>query len=157
MPLECAMTFSNDIVGSNTKGGRANTSAVIEFEHEVYSPVDEQEGSVSGARVHKAAHVTKEIDTASPSLFQACCTGQTLDEIKIDFYKITPAGKEEIYYTITMNGVKVASVKEVLPNTKDPAKEKLTHLEEVRFLYEKINWKHADGYEFEDSWAGVPA
>ncbi len=157
MPLECAMTYSNDIVGSNTKGGRADTSAVIEFEHQVYSPVDEQEGTVTGSRVHKAASITKEIDTASPSLYQACCNGQTLDEIKIDFYKITPAGKEEIYYTITMNGVKVASVTDVLPNTKDPALEKQTHLERVRFLYEKINWKHADGYEFEDEWAAVAA
>lgn len=153
MALECAMTYSNDIVGSNTKAGRANTSAVIEFKHEVYSPVDEQEGAVTGSRIHRAAEVWKEIDTASPSLFQACCTGQTLDEVKIDFYRITPAGKEEVYYTITMSGVKVASVKDVLPNTKDPLKEKQTHLERVRFLYEKINWKHADGYEFEDAWA----
>lgn len=157
MPLECAMTYSNDIVGSNTKGGRAQTSAIVEFSHQVYSPVDVQEGTVTGSRVHGTAEVTKEIDTASPSLYQACCTGQTLDQIVIDFYKITPAGKEEIYYTITMSGVKVASVTNNVPNTKDPSFEKLNHQERVSFLYEKINWKHADGYEYEDEWAAMPA
>ena len=80
MALEAALYYPKGIVGSNTKGGRDESSAVIEFEHEVYSPTDDQRGIVSGARVHGNVILTKEIDTASPSLYQACCNGETLDE-----------------------------------------------------------------------------
>lgn len=153
MPLECAVYYSNDIQGQNTKGGRTGSSPVIEFEHEVYSPIDEQMGTVSGARVHKALTLKKPVDTASPPLYKACCNGETLDEVRIEWYEITPAGKEELYYTTTMKNVKVASVKDILPNTKDPGLEDQVHLEVVNFLYETINWKHEAGYEYEDGWA----
>lgn len=152
MPLECALTYSDGIVGSNTKGGRTNTSAVIEFEHKVSSPVDTQMGIVTGARVHDSVVLKKPIDTASPPLYQACCNGTTLESMKIDFYNITPEGQETIYYTITLSNVKVTSVKEILPNTKDPSLESQVHLEEVKLLYERINWMHHAGYEYEDAW-----
>lgn len=152
MPLECALYYSNDITGSNTKGAREGSSKVVEFKHRVYSPTDEQRGIFTGARVHGAVELIKEIDTASPQLYQACTEGQTLDELKVTWYRISPTGGEEEYYHHTLTGVKVASVEEMLPNTLDPSLEKQTHLERVRFLYEKINWKHLDGYEYEDAW-----
>lgn len=156
MPLESAVYYSNGIKGSNTKGGREDSSAVIEFDHEVYSPTDQQRGTVSGSRVHGAVNIMKEIDTASAPLYQACCSGQTLDELTVEWYRINPSGEEELYFTHTLSNVKVAAVEQVLPNTKDPAKEKQTHLEKLKLLYEKINWKHEEGYEYEDAWT-VPA
>lgn len=152
MALECALYYSNDITGSNTKGGREGTSAVIEFNHEVYSPTDQQRGIVSGARVHGAVELVKEIDTASASLYQACCNGETLDELKVEWYRISPTGQEEVYFTHTLTNVKVAAVEQVLPNTKDPQKENYRHLEQLKLLYEKIAWTHEEGYEYEDAW-----
>ena len=157
MPLECAVYYSDGIKGANSKGGREDSSAVVEFEHEVSSPVDTQMGSVSGARVHGAVELTKEIDTASPSLYQACTTGQTLEELRVEWFRINPQGQEEVYFTHTLSGVKVTSVKELLPNTKDPSKEQYRHLERLRLLYEKINWKHEDGFEHQDAWAEAVA
>jgi type VI secretion system secreted protein Hcp len=156
MALEGALYFSDGIVGSNTKGGREGTSAVIEFNHSVYSPVDAQMGRVSGARVHAPAEIIKEMDTSSASLYKACCTGETLDELKVEWYRIVD-GKETLYFTHTLTNVKVASVEQILPNTKDPSKEQYVHLERLKLLYEKINWKHEEGYEFEDAWSEVPA
>ncbi|MEP0548450.1 MAG: type VI secretion system tube protein TssD [Rhodothermales bacterium] len=152
MALEAALYYSNDIVGSNTKGGRADSSPVIEFEHEVYSPTDDQRGIVSGARVHGNVILTKEIDTASANLYKACCNGETLDELKIEWYEISPTGQEQVYFTHTLTNVKVAGVEQILPNTKDPNKEKFRHLERLKLLYERINWKHEGGYEYEDAW-----
>lgn len=155
MALEGALFYSNDIVGSNTKGGRDGSSAVIEFNHEVYSPTDTQRGIVSGARVHGNVIITKEIDPASANLYKACCNGETLDELKIEWYRINATGQEEVYFTHTLSNVKVAAVEQVLPNTKDPSKEQYRHLERLKLLYEKINWKHEEGYEYEDAWTAV--
>lgn len=152
MPLESAIYYSNDIQGSNSKGAREGSSVVVEFNHKVYSPTDDQRGTFTGARVHEPVMIVKEIDTASPQLYQACSQGQTLDELKVTWYRINPNGGEEQYYSHTFEGVKVASVEEILPNTKDPAKEKQTHLERVTFLYEKMTWRHEDGFEYQDAW-----
>ncbi len=152
MPLESALYYSNDIQGSNSKGKREGSSVVIEFNHKVYSPTDDQRGIFTGSRVHSPVRIVKEIDTASPQLYQACAQGQTLDELKITWYRINPTGGEEQYFSHVFSGVKVASVEEILPNTKDPSKATQTHLEDVRFMYEKMTWTHVDGYEFEDAW-----
>lgn len=154
MPLEAALRYSDGITGTNPITARADSSEVIEFEHQVHSPVDAQSGAVRGSRVHGTAKVTKPVDTASPPLKQALCTGQTLEELAVDFYRITPEGATEVFYTITMSNVKVVSVKATLPSTKDEETATLPFLEHVEFLYERINWTHADGFEFEDSWAG---
>jgi len=152
MALEGALYYSNGIVGANTRSDRSDSSAVIEFDHSVYSPTDKQRGIVSGARVHGNVELIKEIDTASANLYKACCNGETLDELKILWYRINPTGQEEVYFTHTLTKVKVAAVEQILPNTKDPSKEQYRHLERLKLLYEKINWKHEDGYEFEDAW-----
>jgi type VI secretion system secreted protein Hcp len=152
MALECSISYSDGISGSNVKKGRDKSSVVIEFQHRVYSPVDTQRGLVSGARVHGAVEVVKEIDTATAPLCQAMCTGQTLKELVINWYRITPKGTEEVYFTHTLTNVKVASVMLYLPNTKDPALERQTHLEKLELLYEQIQWTHVEGLEFVDSW-----
>lgn len=153
MALECSITYSDGISGSNTKKGREKSSVVIEFKHKVYSPIDTQRGIVSGARVHGAVEVVKEIDTATASLCQAMCQGQTLSQLVIHWFRITPKGTEEEYFTHTLTNVKVAAVQIYLPNTKDPALERQTHLEKLDLLYEQIQWTHVEGFEFIDSWS----
>jgi type VI secretion system secreted protein Hcp len=153
MPLECALYYSNGIKGANTKKGRVDSSAVIEFNHEVYTPRDTQRGVATGARVHGTVDLVKEIDTATPSLYQALCTAQLLDELRVEWFRINSMGQEELYFTHTISGVRVTAVEGYLPNTKDPAKERQTHLEKWHFSYEKINWRHEEGFEFEDMWA----
>jgi type VI secretion system secreted protein Hcp len=145
MPLECALYYSNGITGSNSKGGREDSSVVIEFDHMVYSPVDTHSGSMTGARVHGPVMVTKEIDKASPLLYKAATTGETLSELRVEWFRITPEGVEEMYYKHTLRNVKVTSVEEVLPNTKDPALERQTHLEKLKLMYEEIEWEFVDG------------
>lgn len=157
MPLECALFYSNGIKGSNTKAGRNDSSVVIQFNHRVYSPTDDQRGIFTGTRVHAPAELVKEMDIATPLLYKACCDGETLDELQVRWYEIDPTvGNEVLYFTHTLKNVKVASVEDILPNTKTPAQETLRHLERVRLMYEEIEWKHEEGYEFADGWR-VPA
>lgn len=153
MPLEIAVTYSNGITGSNTKAGRADTSAVIEFNHKVYIPVDEQMGTPTGTRVHCPVIFVKPIDAASPLLYKACCNGEILDELLFDWYAIQE-GAEAIYYSTKLTNVMVSSVEDVLPNTKDPTKEKQVHLERVELRYGDIEWEYKDGGIIHmDSWS----
>lgn len=49
--------------------------------------------------------------------------------------------------------LKDVGVSPVMHDTKDPTKEKHTHLECVELRYEKITWKYCDGnVQFTDAW-----
>jgi type VI secretion system secreted protein Hcp len=103
--------------------------------------------------VHQPIKLTKVYDTASPLLYQACCKGETLPEVKILWYAIDETGTEKEYFTHTLTNAKVAGVRALMPNTKDPEKERYVHHEEVTLVYEKIQWEYKDGnIKSEDSW-----
>jgi type VI secretion system secreted protein Hcp len=152
MPIPSALYYSNGIKGSNPIRGREDSSEVVEFNHNLRIPLDAHMGTISGKRVHSPVTVTKEIDTASPMLYQACAEGRTLDALTVEWYRINDQGNEERYFSHTLKNVKVAEIEAVLPNTKDPAKERLTHLEKVSLMYEQIEWRHEEGYEYLDAW-----
>lgn len=152
MPLECAAWFSDGIAGSNEKGGREDSSVVIELNHEIYKPVDTQMGIVSGTRVHGSVDLVKEVDTASIPLLQALCQNTPIASVEIKWYRVTDTGSEELYFTQLLEGVKVAAMETILPNTKESKKEKFRHLERLSLLYEKITWTHEEGFEYYDAW-----
>jgi type VI secretion system secreted protein Hcp len=153
MPVPAALFYSNGITGDNPIRGREDSSEVIEFEHNLRIPLDVHMGTVSGKRVHAPVEITKAIDAATPMLYQACAEGKTLDELTIEWYRINDQGVEELYFTHTLHRVKIAEVRALLPNTKDPSKERLTHLEQVKLMYEEIEWNNVQAKkQYADSW-----
>jgi len=146
-------TKSGKMKGSVTIKGREGSSEVMEFDHQVYIPTDTASSKLTGGRVHQPLKVVKSFDSASPMLYQACCTGELLSEVVVRWYQIDPTGAEKEYFTHTLKDAKVAAVRAFMPNTKDPDKERYVHLEEVSLTYEVITWTHKDGnIEAKDSW-----
>ena len=98
--------------------------------------------------------VTKVFDSASPILNKACCSGKTLQEVKLSWYRINAQGQEEEYFQHVLNNAKVVAVEPVMADIKDKSKESKGHLENVAFRYEKIRWKYLDGnIATEDQWS----
>lgn len=157
MPTPAYMTLKDDsggdVKGSVEIGGREGTVEVMEFHHDLHIPTDPHNGRLTGVRMHSPARVIKAYDASSPYLYKACCEGQTFMEVTIDWYNIDDTGTEVIYFTHKLENVKVASVRAYMPNTKEPSKERYTHLEEVALVYGKITWTYADGsLEYTDAW-----
>lgn len=160
MPIPAYATFKDsgggEIKGSVTISGREGTSEVMEFEHDVHIPTDRQNGRLTGVRVHSPVKLIKSYDSASPYLYEACCTGQTLKEVEIKWFEIDETGAEKAYFTHKLENAKVSAVRAMMPNTKDPDKERYVHLEEVSLVYEKITWAYVDGgIEYQDDWLGA--
>jgi type VI secretion system secreted protein Hcp len=97
----------------------------------------------------------KEIDSASPYLYKAVATGQTLKEAEIKWYRISDAGQEEEYFNILMEDVKVISISPIMHDTRNcPG---TGHMESVALRYAKITWKYVDGnIQFTDAWNERP-
>lgn len=142
-----------DIKGSVTVQEREGSVEIVAFQHEVRIPTDGNTGKLTGTRVHTPLILTKEFDAASPYLYKAVTNGQTLRQLEIKWYQIDDAGKEQEYFNMKLENVKVVSVRPIMHNIKEPSKEKYNHLEEVEMRYEKITWAYLDGnIVHSDSW-----
>ena len=157
MALECALKYLDGIQGANLKGGREGTTQVVQVNHRVDIPTDTQRGIPMSERRHGTMNLVLEADTAIPSLYQAACTGQVLEEFELMWYRITDEGMQEHYFSHVLSDVRVSAVEMVLPDTQNPEFDETGHRVGLELNYEKILWKHMEGFEFEDAWTMEPA
>ncbi len=156
MPMPGNLTITGEvqgqIEGSCEMEGREDTILVQAFDHLVEIPADER-GVPSGRRVHRPLTITKEIDIATPKLYQALCTGEFLTDVTLEWYRLDGMGQQEQYFTIQLENALISRIRPWVPNVLDRANETLRHMEDVSFTYEKIIWTwEPDGIEFEDTW-----
>ena len=142
-----------EIKGSSSIYGREGSIEVIGFGHGLNLPVDGQGGKISGPRIHSPMHIEKAFDAASPYLYKAVATGQTLKSAELRWYRINDAGCEEAYFTMLLEDVKVTGINPVMPNFKISTTSQINHIESISMLYERITWHYTDGnIRFTDSW-----
>jgi type VI secretion system secreted protein Hcp len=157
MPMPCHLTLTGEkqgkIEGSCDMKEREGTILVYELHHSIGMPASKNDGLPNAKRVHSPMTIVKEIDKASPKIFQALCTGEHLKDVTLKYYRVTKYGTEEHYYTTTLEDAIVVSYAPAIPNTLLESSEVYKHMEAVSFAYKKIKvtWE-ADGIEAEDSW-----
>ena len=149
MAIPGYMTLTDD-VGNVIKGSvnvkdRENQIEVLGLFHNVSYNSDLHNGRVLSKRQHRPFLIEKEIDASSVLPYKALSTGGTLMKATIDLYRINYAGQEEIYFTITLEEVKIVTLFSLMHDIKDPYHEKQGHLELVLLRYEKITWHYRDG------------
>ena len=158
MPVAANMWIKNfdssELKGSVTQKGREGSIEVHAFEHEVRIPTDPHTGALTGRRIHEAVKVVKPYDASSTYLYKTCCEGLTLAEVKIGWYRIEAGQIDEVlYFSHLLKNARITSVKPIMYNVKDLAKERYVHLEEVLLRYESIEWTYTDGsLTFVDCW-----
>jgi type VI secretion system secreted protein Hcp len=144
--------LSEESVGNLYQEGMDDMFMVQAFEHSIMIPRDSQSGQPSGTRIHKPLKVTKVFDKASPLLYQALVTGESLI-CTIEWYRTSSEGTHEHYFTHELEGAAIVDIKGIMPNCQDPNMAHFTHLEEVSFSYSTITWTHeVGGTEGTDDW-----
>ena len=89
MPYEFYLSFKGSKQGqfkpeTQKTRGTDKWSEVIAFKMGTEVPVDAKSGGPKGGRTHKPIVITREVDGASPGLFQLCVTGETLTEVVLE-------------------------------------------------------------------------
>jgi type VI secretion system secreted protein Hcp len=131
--------------GGVTQKGREGSIAVYAVDHEILSPRDAASGLPTGKRQHKPITITKEIDKATPLLLKALVTNEVLTEVILKFFSANPNGVETNNYIIKLTNATIASVHTGMENNKLEPGLKLPVLEQVSFVYQKIEWTWVDG------------
>ncbi|MGF6787622.1 type VI secretion system Hcp family effector [Paraburkholderia sp. 35.1] len=79
--------------------------------------------------------------------------GKRLTSAEIKWYRINDAGKEEVYFVMTLEGGKACGISPGMANTKLAQASALNHVESVSMMYDRITWHYLDGnIKYTDSW-----
>ena len=143
----------NEIVGGCMQGGREGSIEILQLEHDVILPKDPVSGEPQGVRRHRPIKFMKFIDQASPLLYKACCEGQMLQEVRIDWYSGDEAGKDVVYFTHTLENCRVTQVSAKIENTRMEETKNFGHLEIIEITYSKVTWRHEiEAINHTDDW-----
>jgi len=141
---------SGDIKGSCTLKGRENQIVVVASHHAVSAPHDAATGQPTGKRQHQPFVITKEVDKATPLLYQALDNGEELSEFALHFWRpgvktAMGTGGEVQYYTVRLKQARITSISFQQPSTRDLDMQKVAEFEEIAFTYQHIEWVWNDG------------
>lgn len=144
MALPFYMTVEGEtqgpIEGFSTTTGHETQIQCHALKQTIAIPINKQTGQPSGLRNHGPITITKSFDKASPLLYQAMVNGERMKEVVLRFYRITKAGLEENYYTITLTNATLVSISPIMYNVFDDDLQRYDHMEEISFTYARIEW-----------------
>ena len=150
--------FTPDSVGNVYIEGHEDEIMAQAIDHQITLPTDPQSGQPAGQRVHKPLIFTSVLSKASPMLYQALVTGEMLPTVEVSWYRTSSEGKQEHFFTTTLEDATIVSINTVLPHALDKDNENYTQLVEVSLAYRKITWAHdVANTEGSDDWRAPAA
>lgn len=124
---------------------RKDTIVVYASEHLMETPTDPLTGQPAGGVISHEFTVAKHKDMSSPLLFGMCCKGER-GKVALDFYRMTPDGREEKFFSVNMENALVCKMREYTPATFLEGNKPFHDMEEVSFSFAKIKWGHVAGH-----------
>ncbi|MBK8207953.1 MAG: type VI secretion system tube protein Hcp [Planctomycetes bacterium] len=134
-----------DMPGSSSDGDHADWCDVRGFSHEMKYPFDMRENKGRGEPVHGECLVTKEIDKASPKIFEALAKKKKIGEVELEFWRDNPKdGGSEKYFGIKLKDCRIVYARPYMP-TGPESNETFSHMEQVGFAYRIVEWTWLSG------------
>jgi len=136
--------FTAESVGNRYQEGHEDSILLETYNYGSSIPTDEN-GRISGVRIHDSLSIVKYFDRSSPLLFEALNKGETLTKIQLKLYRTSYSGKPEHYFTIVLSDAVIVNLNVANEN------------ESIDFRYRKIELRHevSATSSFDDLRAGV--
>jgi type VI secretion system secreted protein Hcp len=146
-----------DIKGESTQTSleREGSIECVVYEQEGATPFEASTGRASGRRQYKPLVIRKRIDCSSPLLWKAMTQNEKVEGV-FKFYRPNPTGDgtTEQFYTVSIKGGYISSIKQYIADTLTPGASDEPPLEEICFIFHDIIWHFTNGgAEHNDSWA----
>lgn len=146
-----------DVKGESTQEslGRKDSIECLFYEQKVITAREAGSGMATGRRQYEPLLVRKRIDKSSPLILKALVENAKIDAT-FKFFRPSPKGDgtTQQFYTVAIKDGRVASVKQLNPDTIVPATSTEPALEEVSFVFHTISWTFTDGgVSHQDTWS----
>ncbi len=128
------------IPGESTDDKHKDWIEILSYSHNITQPKSVTKSSAGGAGSGRCEHgefvVVKQLDKASPKLYEYCSSGKHIKEVLIEFCR---AGGDKLkYMEVKMEEVIISSVS---PGGSAKGSDEIPS-EELRFDYGKIKWTY---------------
>ena len=114
---------------------------------QVKSQSDAGRGSLTGKRQHSPITIVREVDSASPLLWQGLCTNEALRAVDISLVQRPSSGSGEVVVErITLTNAVISKVHRYTPHLGSEFNEHDTdEMEEIQFAFQKITFSNVAG------------
>lgn len=145
-----------DIKGESSQStlGRKDTIECLTFESAVATSREAGTGMATGRRQYQPLLIRKRIDKSSPLLMRALTNNEVITG-EFKFFRPNPAGDgtTEQFYTVSIKGARIASIRLISPDTTDPKSASQPPMEEITFVFQTITWVYNNGgISHTDTW-----
>lgn len=140
------------IMGGITQTGREDTILIIAYDH-ITSSTRDPDTCMPSRLNHLPFQITKEVDKATPDLYEAFENNELLTEFTLRFYRIDPTGVEVHFYTIELINARIVGIHQEMLNNRNTENQQYREMEHISFVYEQIRRTfEADGLVSENRW-----
>ena len=146
--------IQGEIKGSVTQSGREDSIMVIGYSHN--NGMTKGSKKCTSSVAHEPLHITKEIGASTPFLYQAFTDNELITNFTLNFWRPSPTGQEEQYYTIELVNAHIIGINQEMLNNKYPENMQHKEREHISFDYEQIirTIKDEDSFNSSsDSWS----
>ena len=147
----------SDIKGESTQVslGRKDSIECLFYEQRIVTAREAGSGMATGRRQYEPLLIRKRLDKASPLLAKALVENAAI-EGTFKFFRPSPKGDgtTQQFYTVVIKEGRVASLRQVVPDTIVPATSTEPPMEEITFVFQSISWTFTEGgITHEDTWS----
>lgn len=142
----------DDVPGESTDSDHTDWIEINSFEHEITQPISATASTAGGATTSRCVHedfkITKFIDKASPKLYEFCCSGKHIKNVKLELFR-AGGDKRVKYLEIALKDVVVSRV--------SPSGGKDFPTETIGLTYSEVTWKYSQQKRADGTQAGQVA
>lgn len=142
--------LQGDFKGGSKKKDRKNHIDIWDTNYKTVSPRDIATGQATGRRQHNPLVVYGEIEGGAPNqIWQALLKNEVLNPVKLDFWRSTPGGKQEVYFWIELTDATASEFELFCDEDGRPNFRAAFTFTEI-----KMTWKDGN-IEGKDTWHGT--
>ncbi len=137
-------TKQGALAGESVRPKHEGSLEGVAFHYSVAHPRDAASGMATGRRIHQPITFVKQWGAASPQIFQALVSNETITSALFEFVRTDDNGEEVVFHTIKVSSARVTEIEQFSDDSESAPSGKW--LEKVSLVFQKIEVVNVDGH-----------
>ena len=136
-------TKQGALTGESTRAKHEGSLDGLAFHYSVAHPRDAGSGMATGRRIHQPITFVKQWGAASPQIFQALVTNETIKSAVFEFVRTDENGEEVVFHTIKVSSARVTEIEQFIDDS--AAAQDTKGLEKISLVFQRIEIENVAG------------